>query len=334
MARRGEFDLIADLFSPLASSIPGALGLTDDAAILDLPAGCELVTTVDAMVEDVHFYPADAANLVAQKLLRVNLSDLAAMGAKPLGYLLTLVRPATTSESWLQRFAHGLAADQRTFGIGLCGGDTVSTAGPLVLSLTALGHVAKGQALRRQGAMPGDILYVSGTIGDAGLGLELVRNNDTHDTSGDLTGLSRAETNELVARLQCPEPRLALGQALVGIATSAVDISDGLIGDLEHIALVSCVGLELDLSAIPASDAAVRVIGNKETAKLKLLTGGEDYELAFTAPASETKTISDISRKLNLALTPIGKVVSGGSVDVKGKDGTLLPVINRGFSHF
>ena len=119
MARRGEFDLIADLFSPLASSIPGALGLTDDAAILDLPAGCELVTTVDAMVEDVHFYPADAANLVAQKLLRVNLSDLAAMGAKPLGYLLTLVRPATTSESWLQRFAHGLAADQRTFGKSL-----------------------------------------------------------------------------------------------------------------------------------------------------------------------------------------------------------------------
>jgi thiamine-monophosphate kinase len=334
VARRGEFDLIADLFSPLTSSTPGAFGLTDDAAVLEIPTGCELVTTVDAMVEDVHFYPADAANLVAQKLLRVNLSDLAAMGAKPLGYLLTLVRPAATSEDWLQRFVHGLAADQRTFGIGLLGGDTVSTAGPLVLSLTALGQVANGQALRRQGATPGEILYVSGTIGDAALGLALVRNSDTYDATDDLAGLSRADTNDLVARLQCPEPRLALGQALIGIASSAVDISDGLIGDLDHIASVSEVGFELDLSAIPVSPAAARIIGNTEMAKLKLLTGGEDYELAFTVPASKSRKIKDIARKLDLSLTPIGKVVSGTTVKVSGLDGAPLPIIHGGFSHF
>jgi thiamine-monophosphate kinase len=327
---RGEFDLIADMFAPLASSFPGALGLKDDAALLKVPDGFELVTTVDAMVEGVHFSSDDAANLVAQKLLRVNLSDLAAMGATPLGYLLTLVRPSTITDTWLERFAHGLADDQRTFGISLLGGDTVSTQGPLVLSLTAMGQVESGQALRRSGARPGDDLYVSGTIGDASLGLELVLGQGGLD----LSAISRDDRNDLVGRLQCPEPRLGLGKALKGIATSATDISDGLIADLSHIATASECGLSVDLVRVPVSPAAERVAGNSDTARLKLVTGGEDYELAFTASRTQTREISGLARKLDLQVTRIGRVTEGTTIDVRGNDGEILPVDAGGYSHF
>ena len=330
MAGRGEFDLIADLFAPLTSSTPAALGLKDDAAVFSVPEGFDLVTTVDAMVEDVHFFPADAANLVARKLLRVNLSDLAAMGAKPIGYLLTLVRPSTVGEDWLQRFAHGLAADQRTFNIGLLGGDTVSTAGPLVLSLTALGQVAAGKSLLRSGANPGDTIYVSGTIGDAGLGLALVQDPEGQG----FDNVSRDDRNALVARLQCPEPRLELGQALAGVATAAVDISDGLVADLAHIASASDVGMKLVLSDVPVSDAAARIVGTDENSRLKLIAGGEDYELAFTAPESTASRIRKISKDLELSITPIGTVTAEKIIEVRGQNGDSLPVTSSGWTHF
>ena len=335
MVGHGEFDLIAGLFAPLAASNPGALGLTDDAALLDISADCQAVTTVDAMVEGVHFLGADAADLVGQKLLRVNLSDLAAMGAKPLCYLLTLVRPQSTSEEWLQRFARGLANDQRTFGIALAGGDTVSTPGPLVLSLTAIGVVQKNQAIRRSGAQPGDDLWVSGTIGDAALGLALVQGSE----KSALADLSQAERNFLVARLQRPEPRLALGQGLIGLATAAVDISDGLIADVGHLADASKVNLELDLSALPLSGAARHAVGERDEEILNLMTGGEDYELAFTAPAAEAKRIKLLADKLKLSVSKAGKVTEagnslGGAVLVTGTDGEVLPVKSTGWTHF
>jgi thiamine-monophosphate kinase len=330
VTRRGEFDLIADLFVPLAEGNPGALGLLDDAALVEVPQGFEIVTTVDAMVEGVHFTGQEAADLVGQKLLRVNLSDLAAMGATPLCYLLTLVRPPEISESWLQRFVSGLARDQRTYDIHLAGGDTVSTAGPLVLSLTAIGSVEKGKALKRKGAAVGDIVYVSGTIGDAALGLALVQDSEKFGFSG----LERDQRNFLAARLQSPEPRLDLGRALVDVASAAVDISDGLVADLGHLAAASDVGVTLDLDALPVSAAANSIIGDDETATLGLMTGGEDYELAFTMSPHRTGETNELIKQAGLPLTAIGRIVAGNSVAVLGKSGEELDVPAAGYTHF
>jgi thiamine-monophosphate kinase len=327
---RGEFELIADLFAPLAARNPGALGLRDDAALLDLPPGCQAVSTVDAMVEGVHFFPEDAADLVGQKLLRVSLSDLAAMGATPLSYFLTLVRPSTISETWLQRFVRGLADDQQEFGISVAGGDTVSTSGPLVLSLTAIGFVKKGQAIERRGSTPGDDLYVSGTIGDAGLGLELVQGNIEQT----FQALSRSDRNYLVARLQRPDPRVNIGQKLAGLATAAVDISDGLIADVSHIAVTSQVGLVIELPGLPVSDAAKRVTGDDELKILSLMTTGEDYELAFTAPPHLAGDIRKCAATSGLPLTKIGTVVEGSGVVVRDRAGNDMEVKAAGWVHF
>src|SRR5579871_4768172 len=201
----GEFERIARFFAPLAA--PGGLGLLDDAALVDCRAGRRLVITADAMVAGIHFRPEDPAEFVARKLLRVNLSDLAAMGARPLGYLMTTALPATHGEDWLAGFAAGLAADQAAFGIVLLGGDSVATPGPVTLSLTALGSVPKGQAIRRGGAAPGDDLYVSGTIGDAALGLRVLR--------GELAVLDGAARTILAERYHLPEPQLDLGRRLL-----------------------------------------------------------------------------------------------------------------------
>ena len=221
----GEFGRIRRFFAPLAG--PGGLGLTDDAALVDCEAGRRLVVTVDAMVEGVHYLPEDPPELVAKKLLRVNLSDLAAKGARPLHYLLTTALPAGFGDDWVEHFAAGLAEDQRRFGVDLLGGDLVATHGPAVLSLTALGDVASGAEIRRAGARAGDRVWVSGAIGDAHLGLRILR--------GEYPRLDPAERASLVARFQIPEPRTALGPRLAGIAHAMCDVSDGLIADLRHI---------------------------------------------------------------------------------------------------
>ncbi|MDF2781719.1 MAG: thiL, partial [Geminicoccaceae bacterium] len=265
----GEFAFIAERLRPLAAGSPGALDLADDAALLDPPAGSELVLTKDAMVAGVHFLPDDPPGDIARKLLRVNLSDLAAMGAAPLGYLLALIRPKATAEDWLAEFCRGLAEDQATFGIGLLGGDTVSTPGPLALSLTALGHVPRGAALRRGGAKPGDDIWASGTLGDAALGLKVLQ--------GELEA-APAVGAQLVERYRLPQPRLALGQTLRGLASAALDVSDGLLADLGHILETSAVGAEIHAAALPLSPAARALPGVREAA----LAGGDDYELLFT----------------------------------------------------
>src|SRR6516225_4998121 len=218
----GEFELIARYFRPLAAGRAGALGLADDAALVDVPAGERLVVTADALVGGIHFLPDDPPDRIAHKMLRSNLSDLAAMGAKPLAYFMTCCFPRPLEESWLARFAAGLAEDQREFGIALMGGDTTATPGPLTLSVTAFGTVEAGRALRRSTARAGDLVAVSGTIGDGALGLAVLKGR-----------IPAAEgTEHLVSRYRLPEPRLALGRSLSGLATSAMDISDGLAGDL------------------------------------------------------------------------------------------------------
>ncbi len=239
--RPGEFELIAELFAPLSKGAPGAFDLTDDAAVLAPPPGHELVLKTDAIVEGVHFFRTDPPGAIAQKALRVNLSDLAAKGAEPAGYLMALLLPDWPDKAWLHAFADGLAADQATFGLSLMGGDTSATPGPLAVSISAFGFVPAGAMIRRAGAQPGDLVFVSGTIGDAGGGLAVLKGNRS--------------VPELVARYRLPEPRLALGPALRGIASASLDVSDGLMADLGHIAEVSKVRIEVDAARIPLSKA-------------------------------------------------------------------------------
>ena len=254
-----EFGLIARHFRPLAG--PGGLGLLDDAALLEPPPGRTLVLTTDAMVAGVHFRPEDAAGLVGRKLLRVNLSDLAAMGAAPLCYLMTVSAPRDTPDGWFAGFAAGLAADQAAFGITLLGGDTTHTPGPMTLSLTCIGHVAPGGAVRRGGARAGDEVWVTGTIGDGALGLMALQ-GQIDDPGG-----------VLADRYWLPRPRLGvLRPELVsaGLVRAAMDVSDGLVQDLGHLARAAGLGAEIEAEAVPRT---VRDAAWLETC----LTSGDDY---------------------------------------------------------
>jgi thiamine-monophosphate kinase len=317
----GEFEFIAQRLRPLAAGTPGALDLMDDAALVDPPAGSVLVVTKDAMVAGVHFLPDDPPGDIARKLLRVNLSDLAAMGAAPLGYLLALIRSKETSEDWLAAFCQGLAADQAAFGIGLLGGDTVATPGPLALSLTALGHVPRDEALLRRGARPEDDVWVSGTLGDAALGLQVLR--------GALEVAAEARA-ALLGRYRLPSPRLALGQALRGVASAVIDVSDGLLADLGHILETSGVGAELRADGLPLSAAARDLPGAADAA----LAGGDDYELLFTAPPDRRDAIATLATRLRLPLTRIGAIHAGQGLRVLDAAGRELPVAHTGWQHF
>ena len=320
MTLLGEFALIDRLLKPLARGYPGALGLTDDAALVDLPPGRQLVIAKDAIVADVHFLSGDPPELIAGKLLRVNLSDLAAMGADPLGYLTVLARPLALTDAWLERFAAGLAADQQRFGLHLLGGDTVSTPGPLTLTLTILGTVPKGQALLRSGAKPGDDVWVSGTLGDAALGLRVLRG----------LAVTEDEALALVDRYRTPRPRLALGRALRGLATAAIDVSDGLVADLGHILDTSGVGAVLDASLLPLSPIGCGIPGAREAA----LTGGDDYELQFTAPTERRAELEALAARLDHDLTRIGNIRAEPGLDVIDADGRRLDLDRGGWRHF
>jgi thiamine-monophosphate kinase len=319
-----EFGRIARFFAPLAG--PGGLGLLDDAAIVDLPPGRLLVVTADAMVEGVHYLPDDPPDTVARKLLRVNLSDLAAMGAVPRHYLMTLALPPRLGEDWLAGFAAGLAADQAEFGIELLGGDSVATSGPAALSVTALGSVAPGAAIRRSGARSGDILLVSGTIGDAALGLRVRR--------GELSALATADRDFLEGRYRVPVPRLSLGTGLPGLAHAMIDVSDGLVADLGHLCAASGSGAVLDAGAVPLSPASRRALAADPSLLSTILTGGDDYELLFAASPDAVGAIAALARAVGVIVTPVGQFVAGGGVEVRGPDGRHLPLARTGYRHF
>jgi thiamine-monophosphate kinase len=324
----GEFQLIARYFAPLAAGEPAALGLTDDAAVLAPPPGREIVLTADAMVAGVHFLPSDPADQVAQKLLRVNLSDLAAMGARPLGYLLTCCWPKDTEEAWVAAFAAGLLADQRVFGIRVLGGDMTSTPGPLTFSLTALGHVAPGRALRRSTARAGDLVCVSGSIGDGALGLGVL--------TREWVGLPEAVADFLAERYRRPRPRLALGQALAesGLATACLDISDGLVADLGHIGETSGLGAEIAAARVPLSDSARTLLADDLELFSRVLTGGDDYELCFTLAPDRAGELPALAAALELPLTVIGRMTAGAGVRVLDRDGQALALGRGGWTHF
>ncbi|MFQ5783843.1 MAG: thiamine-phosphate kinase [Alphaproteobacteria bacterium] len=319
-----EFALIEELFAPLARGAPGAFGLTDDAAVIGVQPGRELVVTKDMMVAGVHFLPDDPPELLGRKLLRINLSDLAAMGAEPRAYLLALAVPRGTGEDWLRSFAGGLAEDQAAFGLHLVGGDTVATDGPFAASITALGEVDAGCVLRRAGARPGDGIFVSGTLGDAALGLRALR--------GELPDVDASGRATLIGRYRLPQPRLALGHALRGAAHAAIDISDGPVADLDHICRCSGVGAEIDVARIPLSPAVKSALEADSGLLPLILGGGDDYELAFAA--SPEFAVSGLSRRLGLSLTAIGRVVAGSGVTVLDETGAPLALPLAGWRHF
>jgi thiamine-monophosphate kinase len=274
----------------------------------------------------VHYLPDDPPDLVARKLLRVNLSDLAAMGARPLHYLLTTALPATLGSDWVAEFTRGLAEDQRRFGIDLLGGDSVATSGPAVLSLTAIGEVAVGMEIKRSSARAGDLVWVSGTIGDAFLGLALLR--------GAYPQLGPEYRAGLIGRFQVPDPRVDLGRRLAGIAHAMIDISDGLIADLAHICDTSRVAAVIALPSLPLSRAARVVVDGEPGVRIALATGGDDYELLFTAPAGSTQAIDDLSSVLSLPITRIGKIESGEGVRLVDAAGRTISIDEPGYRHF
>ncbi len=316
----GEFAFIDRLLRPLAAGMPGALELGDDAALVTPPAGRELVLAKDALVAGIHFFAEDPAILVAGKALRVNLSDLAAMGAEPLGYLLALALPRDVEDRWLEDFVAGLRETQERFGLGLLGGDTVATPGPATLSVTVLGQLPEGTALLRSGARPGDDIWVSGRLGEAAMGLRILRGLAVPDE----------EAMPLVARYHTPEPRLDLGRALRGIARAAIDISDGLVADLGHICRRSGVGAIVELDRLPVSELLRGIPRWRET----VLTGGDDYELLFTADAGDRTAIAALSRTLDLPLTRIGRTTVGEGVRVVDAAGRDIPIVASGWRHF
>ena len=331
----GEFGRIERFLRPLAAGCPGALELTDDAAVLTVPPDCELVVTTDAMVAGIHFLPDDPPADIAAKLLRVNLSDLAAMAAAPLAYTLVLSLPRTVDDDWLATFCAGLQADQARYGIALAGGDSVATHGPITLSVTALGLVRRGRALTRRVCVPAERIadqrvFVTGTIGDAALGLALVQGTLGPDTLGP------DAVAALVARLRRPEPRLALGMALRGLATAAIDVSDGLVADLGHIAGVTGCAAVIDCARLPLSGPARTLLARQPALLAAMVSGGDDYELVFTAAAADRAAVAALAAEHKVAITEIGwlEAAPAGRVEVLAAEGRSLALARRGWNHF
>ncbi|WP_135077799.1 thiamine-phosphate kinase [Terasakiella sp. SH-1] len=314
----GEFEQIAQIMAPLAEKAEGAFALKNDAAVFHHDAGEEIVVTTDTLIAGVHFFETDEPELLAQKILGVNLSDLAAMGAKPAHYTLNASYPADITSDWIKRFAHGLHETQKRFNISLLGGDTTRTPGPLCFSLTAYGTVTKGKALQRLGARVGDLVCVSGTIGDAALGL-LAMQNKIKDESG-----------WLAFRYQVPNARTALGQALVSVARSCLDISDGLITDMRHMQ----VGMEIEQKAIPLSDAAQHAIAEDSSFFGQVLNGGDDYELLFSIAPDKAEQLTDIAEQTATKISIIGRITESPEIRILQEDGQLYTDYPHGYRHF
>lgn len=322
----GEDDLIARYFKPLATA-PGALGLTDDAAILQA-GGDDVVVTTDAIVAGVHFLPDDPPDTVARKALRVNLSDLAAKGADPAGFVLTLAL-RDVNEAWLAPFACALGEDADTFRCPLLGGDTVSTPGPAMISVTAFGRVPLGKMVKRSTARAGDVLVVSGTIGDAVLGLTILKgeggplDNDTAARAG------------LVERYRIPQPRVALAHVVRDHASAAMDVSDGLMGDLAKLCDVSGVSAVVEAAALPLSGPARTWLSIDPSLIARLVSGGDDYEILCAVPENRLAAFQLAARSAGVPVSVIGRIVAGRSaprlVDAGNRE---IPLQRRSYSHF
>ena len=322
----GEDSLIARYFRPLATD-PGAFDLGDDAAILK-SLGDDIVVTTDAIVEGVHFLPDDPPDTIARKALGVNLSDLAAKGATPAGCVLTLAL-RTSDEAWLSAFAKGLGEDIARLGCPLLGGDTVSTPGPLMISVTAFGRVPTGRMVRRNGAKPGDLVVVTGTIGDAALGLAALRGGTATD------GADIAAKEMLIGRYRVPQPRIALATAVRDHAHAAMDVSDGLAGDLTKLCQASGVSADIDAARIPLSAAAAALLARGTVGIEAIVAGGDDYEILCAIRRDRFEAFTQAARDAGIAVTSIGTFKAGNPIprflDAEGRD---IALQRLSYSHF
>lgn len=323
-----EDRLIARYFKPLAKH-PGTFGFNDDASAITPPAGHDLVLKTDGLIVGVHVFPDDPADGVARKALRVNLSDLAAKGANPLGFLLAIALPKGFDENWLAAFARGLGEDADAYQCPLLGGDTDSTPGPLSISIAAFGTLPSGTMTKRSGASVGDHVFVSGTIGDAALGLRV--------RQGEASGwkLDATLSEHLVSRYRLPQPRMALAEVVRTRASAAMDISDGLAGDLAKLCRASNFSADIEVSRVPRSDAANAALASDCNLIEPILTGGEDYEILCTVAPGRVAAFEAASAKAGVPVTLIGRIVAGNAPPrFLNPEGQPLTFIRPGYSHF
>lgn len=333
-ALASEAELIA-LLAPLTAGAPGAFELSDDCAQLTPRPGYDLVLKTDPIRAGVHFFPDDPPEDIAWKALAVNISDLAAKGATPLAYLMALSFPDAPARDWAQRFASGLSDAQTAFGCHLLGGDTDRAPGPLAIAITALGEVPSGQMVRRGTARTGDAIFISGTLGDAGLGLQLQR--EARDGRHDLArrwGLPDALHDHLIARYLRPQPRIELAHALRSHASAAMDISDGLVKDLERMCKASGVGAIIDSGSIEWSRPVAAVISQHPELLSAILSAGDDYEILATVPQGEQGAFQSTVRGTAVAMQRIGTVIAGHGVKVLRADGSEIAFNRTGWDHF
>lgn len=318
----GEFEVISSYFATAGvKRADVSIGVGDDGAVVQVRDGYDLVVTTDTMVVGTHFFPDDDPRALGHKLVAVNVSDLAAMGAEPTWLSLALTIP-DVNENWLKAFAAGLHETAEYYNCQLIGGDT--TRGPLCLTMIAKGIVPRGKALSRSGAKVGDYIYVTGTLGDAALGLKLCQG--THE-------VSKKHQTHVLQRFHYPSARVALGQALRNIASSAMDLSDGLYGDIQHILKRSAVGASIDVQRLPLSQA-VKDSCDQQTAFALALSGGEDYELLFTVPENKRGSLDVLLSPYGIPLTCIGRVTGlAGKLELKNGE-SLYNYQHHGFKHF
>ena len=324
----GEERLIGRYFRPLATT-PGAFALGDDAAVLTPPPGCDLVLSTDGVIAGVHFLAEDPPDSIARKALRMNLSDLAAKGATPVGFLLSIALPAETQDSWVAAFAAGLGQDIAYYACPLLGGDTDRTPGPLSVSIAAFGTVPHGRMVRRATAKLGNIIVVTGTIGDAALGVLLHR----EASLAERWQLSAASRTHLRDRYLLPQPRNVLAEALRHNASAAMDVSDGLVGDLAKLCRASGVAAEIDVASVPLSDAAREALSADAKLIERILTGGDDYEILATLSPANFSAFRAAAAQAGVAVTQIGQVTSGQGVLFR-RDGKVLSFARPAYTHF
>lgn len=329
-----EDNIIQTYFAPLAAGAEGAFGLTDDAAVIACPDGMEIVVTTDALISGIHFLPDDPPADIAAKALFVNLSDLAGKSAEPLAYTMSLSLPCPVSEAWLASFRDGLAAVQNAHGIHLIGGDTTRSPDTTMMSITAFGTVPAGRMVRRNTGRPGDLLYVTGTIGDSALGLLIA----TSDSRGKLWNLDADASKFLISRYRRPQPRTGIASAVRDHASAALDVSDGLLIDAARLCRASNITATIRADEVPLSDAARSCLAADPHALETILTGGDDYELLLAVPAEKAEAFARAALAAGTSVHHIGELAAPAPdlmpVTVLCQDGTPLHFDRPGYTHF
>jgi thiamine-monophosphate kinase len=324
-----EAELIDTYLAPLAAGMPGALGLKDDAAYLRPPPGTDLIITTDPVIAGIHFFPDQRADDIAWKALAVNVSDLAAKGAAPLAYSMALAFPGPPQHAFMAEFARGLADAQAQFGCSLIGGDTDRTTGPLSISITVFGVVPSGRMVQRTTAAVGDHIFVTGTLGDAALGLAL-----QSDPSLVLETLTSGDRGFLTARYLRPAPRLELAPLLREHASAALDISDGFAKDLGRLLAGAGGKADMPFAALPLSSSAQLMIEAEPARRASVIAGGDDYEILFTVPPGRLAAFRDDLPMMPFNVTEIGTIQSGNGISIRDGEGIPLPLGSTGWDHF